>query len=205
MAYIGFFPVTAGFTAVNFRQTTSTQKTESASGRILRATNGTTKWKGTLRYPPVSYEDFLPIQAFVGRCQGPLNEFDIVIPELSTHNPHPTQATYVSADASGGATSVSIISDQLNKTNLLKAGDHIRFPNHTKVYMVTEDVATDGSGAGTIQFTPGLVTSVGFDSAGDTITVNDVPFRMILTGDIQEYGYRNDGFVTYEIDIEEVV
>jgi hypothetical protein len=205
MAYIGFFPVTAGFTAVNFRMTTATKKTESASGRIIRATNSTTKWKGTLQYPPVSYEEFLPIQAFVGRCQGPLNEFDIVIPELSTHNPHPTQLTYVRADATAGSSSVLITSDQINKTNLLQAGDHIRFPNHTKVYMVTEDVVTDGSGNGTINFTPGLVQAVNFDSTGDTIIVNNVPFRMILTNDIQEFGYRNDGYVSYEIDVEEVV
>jgi hypothetical protein len=32
-----------------------------------------------------------------------------------------------------------------------------------------------------------------------------VPFRMILSNDIQEYGYRNDGYVEYEIDVEEVV
>ena len=205
MAYIGFFPVTEGFTGFNFRQSTNTKKTESASGRILRSTNSTTKWKGTLQYPPVSYEDFLPIQAFVSRCQGSLNEFDLVMPEISTHNPHPNQLTYVSSDASAGATSVSITSDQINKNNLLKAGDVIRFPNHTKVYMVTETVTTDGSGNGTIQIQPGLITPVGNDSAGDTITVSDVPFRMILTGDIQEFGYSNDGFVSYEIDVEEVV
>lgn len=205
MAYIGFFPVTNGFTAVRFRQSTITKKTETASGRITRATNAVTKWKGTLTFPPVAYDNFLAVQAFVARCQGALNEFDLVIPEISTHNPHTEQLTYVSADASAGSTSVSIISDNVNKTNLLKAGDVFRFPNHTKVYMVTEDVATDGAGAGTIQFTPALVTAVPTDSAGDTIIVKDVPFRMILSNDIQEYGYRNDGYVEYEIDVEEVV
>jgi hypothetical protein len=71
--------------------------------------------------------------------------------------------------------------------------------------MVTETVTTDGSGNGTIYITPNLIQNVGFDSAGDTITVNNVPFRMILTNDIQEFGYRNDGYVSYEIDIEEAI
>jgi hypothetical protein len=205
MAYIGYFPITAGFRAVRFRQKTITKKTETASGRVIRATNAVTKWTGTLSFPPVAYDDFLAIQAFVARCQGALNEFDLIMPEISTHNPHTDQLTYVSADASAGSTSVSITSDQINKSNLLKAGDVIRFPNHSKVYMVTEDVETDGAGAGTIQFTPGLVTAVNYDSAGETITVKDVPFRMILSNDIQEYGYRNDGYVEYEIDVEEVI
>lgn len=214
MAYIGFFPVTNGFTAVRFRQSTITKKTETASGRITRATNAVTRWKGTLTFPPVSYDDFLAVQAFVARCQGALNEFDLVIPEISTHNLYPNQITSPNANASAGATSIAIISDQINKSNLLKAGDVIRFHNHSKVYMVTEDVATDSGGLGTIQFTPGLVTAVESDSAGvvadsagggDAIVVNNVPFRMILSNDIQEYGYRNDGFVEYEIDVEEVI
>lgn len=214
MAYIGYFPVESGFRAVRFRQKTITKKTETASGRVIRATNAVTKWTGTLSFPPVPYEDFLTIQAFVARCQGALNEFDLVIPEISTHNPHPNQITSPNSNASAGATSIDIISDQVSKTNLLKAGDVIRFHNHSKVYMVTEDVATDAGGLGTIQFTPGLVTAVESDSAGfvadsagggDAIIVNEVPFRMILSNDIQEYGYRNDGYVEYEIDVEEVV
>lgn len=205
MAYIGYFPVSNGFRAVRFRQKTITKKTETASGRIIRATNAVTKWTGTLSYPPVTYEDFLPIQAFVARCQGALNEFDLIIPEISTHNPHTNQITSVSSDASAGSTSVNIISDQVSKNNLLQAGDVIRFPNHSKVYMVTETVTTDAGGAGTIQFTPGLVTAVDSNSAGEPMVINNVPFRMILTNDIQEYGYRNDGFIEFEIDVEEVI
>ena len=40
MAYIGYFPITAGFRAVRFRQKTITKKTETASGRVIRATIG---------------------------------------------------------------------------------------------------------------------------------------------------------------------
>ena len=204
MAYIGAFPVTQGFTGVNFKQKTTTKKTITASGRTIRATNATTLWQGTLSFPPVSYEDFLPIQAFVARCQGSLNEFDLIIPEISTHNPHPNQVTFVRTDAAAGATSVDVNSDNINKSNLLKAGDVIRFPNHAKNYMVTEDVASDGSGNATMQIQPALVTAVDSDSAGENIIVNAVPFRMILSGDLQEFGYRNDGFVSYEIDVQEV-
>tara|TARA_R110000803_G_scaffold84303_2_gene150475 strand:- start:3932 stop:4549 length:618 start_codon:yes stop_codon:yes gene_type:complete len=204
MAYIGYFPVSAGFTGLNFKIQTTTKKTVAASGRTIRATNGTSLWQGTLSFPPVSYDDFLPIQAFVARCQGSLNEFDLVIPEISTHNPHPTQVTFVRTDAAAGATSVLVNSDQINKSTLLKAGDVIRFPNHAKVYMVIEDVASDGSGDATIQFQPALVTAVDSDSAGENIIVNAVPFRMILSGDLQEFGYNNQGFVKYEIDVQEV-
>lgn len=204
MAYIGYFPVSNGFRAVRFRQKTITKKTETASGRVIRATNAVTKWTGTLTFPPIPYEEFMAVQAFVARCQGPLNEFDLVIPEVSTHASHSGQITSVRVDASAGATSVEVVSDNTNKT-ILHAGDVIRFPNHTKVYMVTEDATTDGAGETTVYFTPGLVTAVDSNSAGEPIVINNVPFRMILTNDIQEYGYRNDGFIEFEIDVEEVI
>lgn len=213
MAYIGYFPTENGFNAVRFRQQTITKKTETASGRIIRATNATTKWTGTLRFPPMTYAEWLPVQAFISRCQGPLNEFDIILPVISDNLPIVNQVTVPNANASAGATNIEVLSDQLN-TTILKAGNTIRFHNHSKVYMVTEDVTTDSGGVATIYFQPNLVVAVESDSAGfltdsagtgDAITTTQVPFRMILSNDIQEFDYRTDGLIEYEIDVQEVV
>lgn len=205
MAFIGDFPQQPGFTTANFRQQTQTKKTESASGRILRATNSTTVWTGTLKYPPLTLAESRPIQGFVARCQGSLNEFDVVIPNVSTtQSSYTTQSTYPTGTNAAGATSCTVTSDETSAT-ILKSGDVIRFPNHTKIYMVTEDVTTDGGGTATINFQPGLITAVDEDSAGATIQVTDVEFRMILVGDVQEFGYRTDGLVGYEIDVQEAV
>ena len=210
MAYIGFFPITnVGAQAVRFRQQTLTKKTETASGRIIRATTSTTKWKGTISFPPMTRAEFQPIQAFISRCQGPLNEFDLVIPTVSTSSSefnHGVGALHIDAGASAdaGATSIAV-NCGTGPTNVLKAGDVIRFHNHSKVYMVTEDVDSDATGDATINFQPGLVTAVSDDSAADDITAQDVPLRMILTNDLQEFAYRTDGLVEYEIDVEEVI
>ena len=206
MALIGNFPTDPGFTSVNFRQQTKTQKTETNSGRTIRYTDSTTLWKGTLNFPPMTLAEFKPIQGFIARCQGPLNEFDLVIPTVSdTSSGYPNQSTQVNSAGSAGATSVDVLSNQTSST-ILKAGDVVRFPNHSKVYMVTQDVTTDGSGLGVLNFQPGLVIAVEvYDSAGATIQVNQVPFRMILTNDLQEFGYRTDGLVGYELDVQEVI
>jgi len=211
MAYIGNFPTDPGFRAARFRQQTLTKKTETASGRTIRATNSTTLWKGILTFPPMDLTEFKPVQAFVARCQGPLNEFDVVIPTISqTTGGYANQVTIANSDAGAGASSIDCYATNggspIASDVVLKAGDVIRFYNHTKVYMVTEDVTTNGSGIATINFQPNLVTAVqGNDSGGQLITVNNVPFRMILTNDIQEFAYRNDGLVEYEIDVQEVL
>jgi len=204
MAYIGYFPVSLGFTGVNFKQQTTTKKTVTASGRTVRATNATTLWQGTLSFPSTTPAEFKAIQAFVARCQGGLNEFDIIMPTVSdTVSGYPSQVTFPSADAAAGANTITVTSDETSAT-ILKAGDLIRFHNHAKVYMVESDVATDGAGAATINFQPSLVTAVDSDSAGEPIIVNQVPFRMIISTDLQEYGYNNQGFVNFEIDVQEV-
>ena len=54
MAYIGTFPTSPGFQSVNFSMNTSTKRTQAASGRIIRATNSTTVFGGTLQFPPMT-------------------------------------------------------------------------------------------------------------------------------------------------------
>lgn len=207
MAFIGNFPTTNGFRAVRFRQQTVTKKTETASGRVVRASVATTKWRGTLQFPSMTVQEFAPVQAFIAKCQGSLNEFDIVIPTISAGTNefnHSLGALHTNGAGAAGETSIAFDCGT-GPTNVLKAGDVIRFHNHSKVYMVTDDADSIANGTGTINFQPGLVAAVPLDSAGQDIEAVDVRFRMILSSDIQEFSYRLDGLVDYEIDVEEVI
>lgn len=211
MAYIGNFPTSPGFQAVKFDMNNTIKQTATASGRIIRSTNATTLWSGTLQFPPMTLAEFLPIKGFLARCKGGLNEFDVVIPTVSQsskgYGADSTVSLTVASPTSAGATSVSVTSP-LTDTTVLNPGDVIRFPNHTKVYMVTdsEGVTTDGSGNATINFEPELITDLDVDSTGGPlIQMAEVPFRMILTNEVQEMTYRTDGLVQYELDVIEVL
>lgn len=207
MANIGTFPSSPGFSSIGFQQNTTTKSVQTQSGRSVRATNATTLWSGTLTFPPMTQAEFRPIQAFIALAQGRLNEFDIVIPTISE-----SQATLagslvasVDGDSSGannaGDTSINI-NTNLASSNALKAGDVVRFQNHTKVYMVTTDVNTDANGNAIMNIQPALVEAV---SNAETITTNNVPFRMHLTNDVQEFEYGTNQLVNYEIDVREVL
>jgi len=211
MAYIGNFPTTPGFQAVNFKMITTVKTTQTASGRIVRFQEGTTLWNGTLQFPPMTLAEFLPIQGFLARCKGSLNEFDVVVPTISANSKgygsDSTVGMAVKTAASAGATSIEVTT-LLNDTTILNPGDLIRFENHTKVYMVTDNagVTTDGSGEATINFEPELVTAQDVDSTGGPlIQIADVPIRMILTNNVQEISYRTDGLIQYELDVQEVL
>ena len=103
--------------------------------------------------------------------------------------------------ASAGATSITLGG---TGTGTLKAGDFIKFANHSKVYMVVADQSDISTGTLTIE--PPLTTAV----SSSTIVYDNVPFTVYLTNDIQEFGVvgnDKDGNLLYqfEIDLEEAL
>jgi len=209
MAYIGTFPSSPGFNTANFRQNTITKTAQTQSGRTVRASNATTLWTGTLVFPTMTTAEFRPVQGFIALTQGRLNEFDIVIPvvsqSISVNRSLVSGSVTVDEDSATdhqvGDTNIKV-QTPLNTANVLKAGDVIRFANHTKVYVVTTDCNSEADGQAVINIQPGLVEAV---TDGEAVTTNDVPFRMILDNDIQEFSYTTEQYTNYEIDIREVL
>ena len=203
MAYIGTFPSSPGFSGVNFKMNSLTKRTRAASGRIIRATNQTMLWSGTLAFPPMTEAEFRPIQAFIAQAEGGLNEFDIVIPSVSDSlSPNaPAVTATVSGAHSAGDETISISTNVLGG-NAFKAGDLVRFANHTKVYMCSSDINTAGDGSATLNIKPGLVEAL---VTSESITTSAVPIRMILSQDVQEFSYGVDNLIAYEIDVEETI
>jgi len=204
MAFIGNWPSTIGFRTVNFRAVSSTKQTTTQSGRRIRVSTAGTRFSTTIQYPRMALANFKPIQAVATRLEGPLNSFDITLPSVSENQSGVTGITAtVDGTNAAGSSSVNIATNK-NSQTIMKAGDVIRFPSHNKVYMLTADATTDGTGDVAVAITPNLIEAVN-DDGSSTVTVDDVPFRMTLTGDIQEYKYATDGTVSYEIDIIEEV
>ena len=198
MSYIGTWPATVGFRTVNFKALSQTKQTTSQSGRRVRISTAGTRFSATIQYPRMSLTNWKPIQAVATRLQGPLNSFDIVLPSVSENSSGVTGITATSSVASAGASTVTLATNK-NSQTIMKAGDVIRFASHTKVYMLTQDATTDGAGSVDVAITPNLIEATTSASA----TVDDVPFRMTLANDIQEYKYATDGTIAYEIDIIE--
>ena len=208
MAYIGNFPTSPGFQTVNFKQNDTTQVTRAQSGRAIRNQIATTIWSATLRFPSMSIDEWRPIQAFIAQARGPLNEFDVILPTISESQSINKQlfdgTITVNDNTAAGATTVNVGSSTgTDAVNLLKAGDLVRFTNHTKVYMITADINTDDSaGNFDLLITPPLIEAV---TASEAVETTDVRIRMAISNDTQEFGYRTDGLVDYEVDVEEVI
>lgn len=205
MAYIGNFPVSTGLQGVNFRIDSLTKRTVSASGRVIRSRNATLLFKGTLAFPPMTQAEFRPIAGFLAQAEGGLNEFDIVIPTVSKSASvnGETISGFIHVDGAHSIGDESInVAAGTGPTNIMKAGDLVRFANHTKVYMVSTDCNTDATGDAVLNIKPGLLEAL---SDAEDVTSNDVPIRMILSNDIQEYSIGVDNLHGFEVDVEETI
>ena len=85
-------------------------------------------------------------------------------------------------------------------TGTLKTGDLIKFSNHDKVYMLTEDVNLDGSTIDTLPIFPTLRTAT---TSSTTVQYNSVPFKVFLTSDAQGFKVGSPKLYTYEINVRE--
>jgi len=124
------------------------------------------------------------------------------LPEIS-ENQGDTAGSTPEVNGDQAATTSTIAMDGFAfSVNVLKAGDLIRFTNHTKVYMVTDDVTSSGTGTANVNITPALVSGV---SNNEAVTINNVPFRMTLNNDSQEIAVGTTELYQYEVDLIEVL
>lgn len=190
----GSLPTTPAFRSLNVADRRFNVASESVSGRTQVRSLGGQRWHLTAAYSPLTRTEFAPIMAFIVSQGGSLGTFTVTPTVLKSSLGTVSGTVTTSSDAAIGATSLPIT----GLTGTLKAGDFIKFANHSKVYMLT----ADRSGAGSISFSPSLVTAV---SSGQGVTYNSVPFTVRLVGDAQEFPASTDVTFRYEIDMIEVV
>jgi len=132
--------------------------------------------------------------------RGQYESFQVIPPVVGVGLGSPAGTPLVNgADQTGR----SVVTDGWsNSIVIFKAGDYLKFANHDKVYTVSADVSSNGSGAATIAIEPALITSPATDSA---ITYTSVPFTVALTSRVQEFSTGTNGLFEFEIDLEEVL
>jgi hypothetical protein len=126
--------------------------------------------------------------------KGGVEDFTIVPPVISDTRGTASGTVRSTAAHSAGDNTVSV--DGLSGS--LKAGDFIKFASHDKVYMVT----VDRSGSGTLTIQPALVEAI---PNNDAVTYNDVPFKVRLENDVQEWSLSGFDRYSFELDFIEVL
>jgi hypothetical protein len=200
----GTYPYSPEFTSVDFKINTPTQTTETVNGRKRRAGFGVSFYTMAGKYASLTPSQAAPITAFIAQQYGMTESFQIVFPRISYNK----AADYAQAvgnikvktAATKGAYIVALKGLGVSKT-VMKAGDFFKFNGHSKVYMCTEDLVSNSSGEASIYFSGKLVVNVAVD---EVLTINAVPFTVILDQDIDEWSVAGGGMTNIEVSFREV-
>lgn len=159
------------------------------------------RWEITFSTIPLLINEQRKFWAWVNALQGQAGEFDAVLPIYST--PQGEGIGFpLSAGGVIGEKTVNVTNLAPNIFNWLMAGDYVRFDSHNKVYQVTQDVVTDSSGSAVLTLNTNLQQGV---AAGENIIIQNVPFRLGLRNEIQEFTVDPEKYVVFEVDCVEIL
>ena len=179
----GQLPTSPVFNAMNFSSEVNTLLSISDSGRRFARQIDNQRWKITCRYTYLTREEFAPILAFITKQKGQKETFTIIPPKIKDALGSETTSIAVNGSHTAGDSTIAIDGFNADSAGSLKAGDFIKFANHTKVYMVVSDV-TPSSNAATVTIEPPIIEALANDEA---VTYDDVPFTVYLTSNVQQY------------------
>jgi len=194
------FPTTIPFNALNFRSITPTIINRSLSGIENRTQVAGQYWTFTARFSTLTEEKRKELLGYLMSLRGNLNTDTIALPEPLNDSSGNYTGNITNVSGSAGALSCTA-SVTSNSTLILKAGDIIKFGNHNKVYMVTSNATSNGSGAVTINFFPALRTAV---SSG-TCTHKDVTMTVRVVNPEISFQMGAAMFADFDLDFEEVL
>jgi hypothetical protein len=198
----GQFPTSPNFRSLNFKDNRPTLVNQTLSGRKQVRQIGSQYFSFTVQMPPLQQEKAQEVFAFLQKQKGSFEDFTIVAPldNLGAGKAE-TDIQVVGAHTSGDA---SIVLDGFtaSQTGALKAGDLIKFANHSKVYMVRDTADSLSAGEMTLTIEPNLVASLADNEA---VTVNKPSFTVYLESNEIMYSTDASGFYSISFDVREVI
>jgi hypothetical protein len=199
----GALPDTS-FDAINIKSEQRTLVSTTDSGKTFRRQIDGQRWSFTVSYPLMPRTTFAPIQAFIIKQRSQKEDFTITFPSYLDAQGHENTTINVNGVHAVGDTTIAIDGFHNDGADRLKAGDFIKFANHSKVYMIVADV-TSSSNAATVTIEPPLRSAL---ADNEVVTYDDVPFKVHLNSDVQEFQANtsnNEGkpLFKYEFDVIE--
>ena len=126
------------------------------------------------------------------------NTFQVSLPDIKDAKGNVSGTVLVDGAHTAGDTTITV--DAM--TGTLKAGDFVKFANHSKVYMVVADVTADGSNDATLTIEPPLRSNLANNEA---VTYDGVQFTVRLSNDVQQFKTSVIDQYTFELDFIEAL
>lgn len=198
----GQFPTDPNFRSLNFKDNRPTLLNQTLSGKKQVRQIGSQYFSFTVQMPPLQQEKAQEVFAFLQKQKGSFEDFTIVAPLDNVGASRFETDILVNGSQSAGDASIQLDGFAASTSGALKAGDLIKFANHSKVYMVQSDIDSLGDGSLTVLISPNLVASLADNEA---VTVNKPSFTVYLENNEIMYSTDASGFYSISFDVREVI
>lgn len=175
----GTFPTSPAPASITPRSQQPTLVSESHSLKRQARSRGGQRWGFKLAYERRTRAEMAPLIAFALAQRGQYEVFTFVPPVIGKRQASGAGAPLIRTTTATGR-SVPVQGVAAGAT-LGKAGDFVKFANHTKVYMLTADAVANGTGEVVLAIEPALYLGV---TAGEAVVLDDVPFTVAFASDL---------------------
>lgn len=174
--------------------------TRAQSGRVTVREFGGQHYEISAAYTAVDRDNFEPLLAFLARHREGGDSFRFSLPASVGAPRGSILGTPVAVGGEAvGATAIATTGWTISQTGVLKQRDLIRLTGDTKIYEVTADVNSSGTGTATVNIWPPLIATA---TAG-TLTVNNPYFTVFAPNMIRDPAYSLDGYYSMALIFEE--
>ena len=199
----GAFPTSKKPSVFNFSSNRPNSTAYTLSGKRSVKQFAAQYFTFSVQMPPMNQADFMQFYSFLVKQKGSFDTFTFQYPLENQGVDKGQTDIAVNGSASAGATQVPMDGFSTSTDDVLKAGDLIKFANHDKIYMITDDENANSSGeVAAVDIEPPLQAAVVNNEA---VTVNQPSFTVALEQDDVLYSTDAAGFFTLSFDVREVL
>jgi hypothetical protein len=196
----GALPTTPAPASATLGSVQPTRVSQAHSLKRQARTRGAQRWTLHFAWAPLKRAEFAALHAFLLSQRGQADSFTTLLPGHTAPQGSWAGAPVVNGAGQSGR-SVSLRGFTASQAGVAKAGDLLKFAGHSKVYMVTADAASNGSGIAAVSIEPALISG---PADGEAITSSNVPFTVALAGDNLDVALSPGVLYDLEVDLVEV-
>ena len=177
----GTFPTTIKPSSLSLQDVRPNLINQSVSGKRVTRKYGSQYYLLDISLPPLSKDNAMDVFAFLKKQQNSFDKFDYQYPITNICANISQTDIVVNGSHSVGDNTIALSGFDNSTSNVLKAGDLIKFANHTKIYMVEADLTSDSSGNATVTISPSIIDTL---ANSEAVTVDQPNFKVYLNSDV---------------------
>ena len=177
----GTFPTTIKPSSLSLQDNRPNLINQSVSGKRVTRKYGSQFFTLDIILPSLSKDDAMDVFAFLKKQQNSFDKFNYTYPITNRGANRSQTDIVVNGSHSVGDTTIALSGFDNSTSNVLKAGDVVKFANHDKVYMVESNLDSDSSGNATVTISPGIIATL---ANSEAVTVDQPTFKVYLDSDI---------------------